>query len=1064
MNKIKLFSIVALAGTLTLAGCGENEHVHTWEDKWSFNKTQHWVAASCHPEVCDHLGNHVDGNSDGYCDTCGYDMRVHQHTYSENWSYDSTSHWHAATCGHDVKSGEAAHVDLIGDDGLCDICGYRMSDPKPKVKSVSINGAVSKMQLNSTGSLSVSVSIIGTISNEVTWSVNNDVISLSSESGSSITITAAKVGTAVITATSVADATKFDSVTINVVDEGFDPSFVAQGYTFTRTFPTEQIKAFIGEGSYEVVTPSSFSADVGCYYKVVTNDGAEHIEIVLDGVVYEDYAEDLVDSDFTKVYQATSGMEAVDPTGIYTVAMSADLDEESYEDAAPTYLDFYKSSDVWADGTLTTDTAWGEDHIAEGSEDYVDLINDYLVKIPFVAMGAEYEINYVDNSFIRALIEAFGGDPSEYPDEFYICDYTISDSILAGYGEILKGDGFEELSDEYGTYYVKNFGLESMMIYTGFGEGGNTIYAELGVAILDAWPGSYVDEFVSATIGSKYSIPAYEESEGAAYMMSIVPASEEYDTYAKVDIGEVALTEVQAYFAALESTGYEVEYTPTSEKAYANWVATKGKIYIQGILVENYDEETETYDVNNGTLVLYIMGDDSRHEEPGVYLPESMLAILADGEFDLPLEVVELESPTFTVTSSNEEVATVDGLKVTPVAAGETTITVKVDGEEYEASITLTVSEKSLFELAVEDANEIFFNLGAEEELVLPDLECDDLEGGYIEDDGYYEIYALTSVTDEEYAEALKTAGWTITEDSYGYPIATKGDYRVEPWNYDEGELIIDIYYNSSVVGDGVIFDFEEITDPESYEINGFKYVTDKAKGQADPAWNEAKSELRLYANNTITFTSEEAMTSIFFSANTCGESKATASFVSASTGTVSAVSGGFLWEGNATEVTLTVSSSGQLHINYIEINGGGEGGGGGISGDVEQYLQDIEDITVDIAAKYLGKSASEITVDYDEGDADVYVWDYSDYGFVCTNFSVESSGNETTDLNKMKSALPSGAVLDEVNTFEEDDYHDIWYSYGDYSIGIYYYDGDASFAVVPTEMLDVYFSMMYGE
>lgn len=33
----------------------------------------------------------------------------HSHTYSENWTYDETNHWHAATCGHDVVSGKAEH-------------------------------------------------------------------------------------------------------------------------------------------------------------------------------------------------------------------------------------------------------------------------------------------------------------------------------------------------------------------------------------------------------------------------------------------------------------------------------------------------------------------------------------------------------------------------------------------------------------------------------------------------------------------------------------------------------------------------------------------------------------------------------------------------------------------------------------------------------------------------------------------------------------------------------------------------------------------------------------------
>ncbi len=34
----------------------------------------------------------------------------HKHSYSDNWSSDSTKHWHLATCGHNVKSDEAEHT------------------------------------------------------------------------------------------------------------------------------------------------------------------------------------------------------------------------------------------------------------------------------------------------------------------------------------------------------------------------------------------------------------------------------------------------------------------------------------------------------------------------------------------------------------------------------------------------------------------------------------------------------------------------------------------------------------------------------------------------------------------------------------------------------------------------------------------------------------------------------------------------------------------------------------------------------------------------------------------
>ena len=46
----------------------------------------------------------------------------HVHTFSTEWTSDETNHWHAATCGHDVKDGEGAHT--FGNDGMCSVCDY----------------------------------------------------------------------------------------------------------------------------------------------------------------------------------------------------------------------------------------------------------------------------------------------------------------------------------------------------------------------------------------------------------------------------------------------------------------------------------------------------------------------------------------------------------------------------------------------------------------------------------------------------------------------------------------------------------------------------------------------------------------------------------------------------------------------------------------------------------------------------------------------------------------------------------------------------------------------------
>lgn len=51
-----------------------------------------------------------------------YFEKVHEHTYSAEWTNDATNHWHASTCGHSVVDGKEAHV--FNNAYICTVCGY----------------------------------------------------------------------------------------------------------------------------------------------------------------------------------------------------------------------------------------------------------------------------------------------------------------------------------------------------------------------------------------------------------------------------------------------------------------------------------------------------------------------------------------------------------------------------------------------------------------------------------------------------------------------------------------------------------------------------------------------------------------------------------------------------------------------------------------------------------------------------------------------------------------------------------------------------------------------------
>ncbi len=158
MKKVKqtLFILIFILALTLLAGCKDEPHVHTFEEKWTYDKDGHWHAASCgHTEEKSDEAAHdkitttireatetEDGLVKITCSVCGYSEEKtvkydHTHTFSKDWETDENYHWHAATCEHtEEKSDVAAHNKVTTtireatetEDGLvkitCSVCGY----------------------------------------------------------------------------------------------------------------------------------------------------------------------------------------------------------------------------------------------------------------------------------------------------------------------------------------------------------------------------------------------------------------------------------------------------------------------------------------------------------------------------------------------------------------------------------------------------------------------------------------------------------------------------------------------------------------------------------------------------------------------------------------------------------------------------------------------------------------------------------------------------------------------------------------------------------------------------
>lgn len=198
-------------------------------------------------------------------------------------------------------------------------------------------------------------------------------------------------------------------------------------------------------------------------------------------------------------------------------------------------------------------------------------------------------------------------------------------------------------------------------------------------------------------------------------------------------------------------------------------------------------------------------------------------------------------------------------------------------------------------------------------------------------------------------------------------------------------------------VGEGATFDFS-VLKATSGTQKSYSFTSDVGTNpnNVDPAYNADKQELRLYIGNTITFTATATITSIVFDANTCDHSNANGT-LAADKGTLN----GFTWSGSATEVTFNVNSGKQVHINKIDINGGGE---------VEIDLLD-EFPLAEVQAAIAGGTTDSFPIPEGDGfifeiDADyenscyVYVYggNYQDYltALADANFTVDDSYLDT--------------------------------------------------------------------
>ena len=165
-NRLKYLLIILALIAFVICSCTNEPlaHEHTFSKEWVYDENYHWHSSTCGHDVISGKANHVwdegvvtkeashteDGVRTFSCKTCGYartesiPAKTDAHTFSELWSSNETSHWHASSCGHNVISDSANHVWDNGvvtkeathvEDGIltyvCTICGYTKTESIP---------------------------------------------------------------------------------------------------------------------------------------------------------------------------------------------------------------------------------------------------------------------------------------------------------------------------------------------------------------------------------------------------------------------------------------------------------------------------------------------------------------------------------------------------------------------------------------------------------------------------------------------------------------------------------------------------------------------------------------------------------------------------------------------------------------------------------------------------------------------------------------------------------------------------------------------------------------------
>ena len=560
----------------------------------------------------------------------------------------------------------------------------------------------------------------------VTWSSSDEKVAKVDKKG---VVTPIKPGKVEITATSVYDTKKSDSLKITVLEGGEHKSLILEGYDYSANFPEKEVNEFAG------IALPTFETKEGFYFK--KNYNSEYKYYTFD--VYFDMTNANADA-FDDAVSASNLYHFLYSTGFFYMDcfMDPDLkveldidygdisDEEADEPEYMFCITYYHTEDIWYSAADTTDTEWNDDVVEELTYLGVDL--------PFVKLGEDYTCEY----------------DSDY-EELAIYDGSCDYKKLENYGQTLEDNLYVKHTDEdEGDYYTKQIDTytDACVRFEFNGNGGNTILVSHLPREIDFYPSDKVDSFVSDTIQSIWEVPHYTQTVSGTYKYE-EHANDGY--WARVTIEGCSEAECLNYVNTVVAAGFEMIEEGSSSRVAGGSVVSlqKDKIYLQAVINFGSHESTESeieemlsyyevysqysddqiealsdedrahydlvmdeydeYDMNgswfdeyyftvydydiveSATLTLW-QSEDSIGKDPGIYAESESVTLTIGDTHQIEYKFFEMLSQEVTFTSSNESVITVDSTGiVNTLAAGKATVTVKTLDEQSQCEITFNV-------------------------------------------------------------------------------------------------------------------------------------------------------------------------------------------------------------------------------------------------------------------------------------------------------------------------------------------------------------------------------------